>query len=75
MHLAACSNNESIISHLLSLGASPNVCDSLGRTPAMRAADYGHTQALQLLADADADLTGMRLNIDQEHENNLLIKH
>ncbi len=59
LHLAACANNESIISHLISLGATPNVSDSLGRTPSMRAAEYGHIQALQLLADADADLTGM----------------
>ena len=59
LHLAACANNEKIIKHLLSLGASPNVSDSLGRTPAMRAADYGHVIALELLAEADADLTGI----------------
>eukprot|EP00794_Sanderia_malayensis_P015808 gene15808-17402_t len=65
LHLAACANNELIISHLLQLGASPNVYDLLGRTPAMRAAEYGHLQALQLLADADADLTAK----DKEGKN------
>eukprot|EP00795_Rhopilema_esculentum_P010503 gene10503-19218_t len=57
LHLAACANNEKIISHLLGLGASANVADDLGRTPAMRAADYGHIQALKLLAESHADLT------------------
>lgn len=47
-----------MISHLLNLGASPNVYDKLGRTPSMRAADYGHIQVLKLLAEAHADLTG-----------------
>ena len=58
LHLAACSNNEKVISHLLELGASPNVVDLKGRTPAMRAAEYGHIQVLKLLTDTDADLTG-----------------
>ena len=31
--------------------------DLKGRTPAMRAAEFGHTQALTLLTEADTDLT------------------
>ena len=58
LHLASCANNEVIISHLLELGASANVFDSLGRTPSMRAAEYGHLKSLLLLVEADADLTG-----------------
>ena len=46
-----------MISFLLSLGASPNMVDLKGRTPAMRAAEFGHTQALTLLTEADTDLT------------------
>ena len=57
LHLAACKNNEKMISFLLNLGASPNMVDLKGRTPAMRAAEFGHTQALTLLAEADTDLT------------------
>ena len=57
LHLAACKNNEKMISFLLSLGASPNMVDLKERTPAMRAAEFGHTQALTLLTEADTDLT------------------
>ena len=46
-----------MISFLLDLGASPNMVDLKGRSPAMRAAEFGHTQALALLADADTDLS------------------
>lgn len=42
---------------LLDLGASPNVCDLKGHTPAMRAAEFGHVQALSLLTDAGSDMT------------------
>ena len=57
LHLAACKNNEKMISFLLDLGASPNMVDLKGRSPAMRAAEFGHVQALTLLAEADTDLT------------------
>ena len=57
LHLAACKNNEKMISFLLDLGASPNMVDLKGRSPAMRAAEFGHTQALTLLAEADTDLS------------------
>ncbi|XP_073243068.1 ankyrin repeat and EF-hand domain-containing protein 1-like isoform X1 [Porites lutea] len=57
LHLAACKNNEKMISFLLDLGASPNMVDLKGRSPAMRAAEFGHVQALTLLTEADTDLT------------------
>ena len=57
LHLAACKNNEKMITLLLDLGASPNMVDLKGRSPAMRAAEFGHVQALTLLTDADTDLT------------------
>ena len=57
LHLAACKNNEKMITFLLDLGASPNMVDLKGRTPAMRAAEFGHVQALTLLTEADTDLT------------------
>lgn len=47
-----------MISLLLDLGASPNVLDLKGRTPAMRAAEFGHMQALHLLTDAGSDMSG-----------------
>lgn len=46
-----------MISFLLDLGASPNVVDLKGRSPAMRAAEFGHVQALLLLTEADTDMT------------------
>ena len=46
-----------MISFLLDLGASPNMVDLKGRSPAMRAAEFGHIQALTLLAEADTDLS------------------
>ena len=46
-----------MISFLLDLGASPNMVDLKGRSPAMRAAEFGHTQAMALLAEADTDLS------------------
>jgi ankyrin repeat protein len=57
LHLAACKNNESMISLLLILGASPNVIDFKGQTPAMRAAEFGHIQSLILLTNAGTDMT------------------
>ena len=57
LHLAACKNNEKMISFLLDLGASPNMVDLKGRSPAMRAAEFGHTQTLRLLTEAATDMT------------------
>ena len=59
LHLAACKNNEKMISLLLDLGASPNMVDLKGRSPAMRAAEFGHVQALILLTEAGTDMTSM----------------
>ena len=61
LHLAACKNNEKMISFLLDLGASPNMVDLKGRSPAMRAAEFGHVQALTLLTEADTDLTSKEI--------------
>ena len=44
-----------MIQFLLNLGAHPDVIDFAGRTAVMHAAEYGHTNALQLLRDARAD--------------------
>ena len=40
------------------MGANPNVIDQQGSTPVMKAAEYGHIQSLQVLAEANADMTG-----------------
>ena len=58
LHLAACKNNEALIKLLLDLGANTNVVDGKGRSAAMRAAEYGHVQALKLLTESDSDMTG-----------------
>ena len=56
-----------MISFLLDLGASPNMIDLKGRTPAMRAAEFGHTQALTLLTEADTDLTSKAQSCLNDH--------
>lgn len=58
MHIAACKNNENMISFLLDMGANPNVVNQQGQTPVVKAAEYGHVQCLQILADAGSDMTG-----------------
>ena len=58
MHIAACKNNENMISFLLDMGANPNVVNQQGQTPVMKAAEYGHIQSIQVLADAGSDMTG-----------------
>lgn len=63
LHIAASKNNQSMISFLLDMGANPNVIDQQGRTPVMRAAEYGHVQSLQVLADANSDMTGIKIII------------
>jgi ankyrin repeat protein len=57
MHIAACKNNENMIS-LLDMGANPNVVNQQGQTPVMKAAEYGHIQCIEILADAGSDMTG-----------------
>ncbi|XP_071963707.1 ankyrin repeat and EF-hand domain-containing protein 1-like [Antedon mediterranea] len=56
IHLAAKANDEDMTRFLLSLGAHPNVTDLKGRTAAMRAAEYGHIQTLDILCNATSDM-------------------
>lgn len=57
LHLASRVNDEEMVKFILELGAHPNVVDLKGRTAAMRAAEFGHVQTLEVLATADADMT------------------
>lgn len=52
LHIAAAVNNEAMLGFLLKKGASATVKDKLGRTPAMRAAEYGHIQSLVVLIES-----------------------
>lgn len=54
--VAAAANNDDMVKFLLEVGASPDACDSRGRTPVMRGAEYGHVQTVQMLADARANM-------------------
>ena len=56
LHLAARVNDEDMVKFLLGLGAHPNVVDLKGRTSAMRAAEFGHVQTLEVLATAGSDM-------------------
>ncbi|XP_041468862.1 ankyrin repeat and EF-hand domain-containing protein 1-like [Lytechinus variegatus] len=56
LHLAARVNDEEMVRFLLDLGAHPNVIDLKGRTAAMRAAEFGHVQTLEVLATAGSDM-------------------
>ncbi|XP_033103431.1 ankyrin repeat and EF-hand domain-containing protein 1-like [Anneissia japonica] len=56
IHLAAKANDEEMMKFLLELGAHPNVTDLNGRTAAMRAAEYGHVQSLEILCNAGSDM-------------------
>ena len=51
LHLAACANDDVTIKHLISYGADCNQTDLEGRTPYMKAAEYGHVQALKALLE------------------------
>ncbi|KAJ8045832.1 Ankyrin repeat and EF-hand domain-containing protein 1 [Holothuria leucospilota] len=57
LHLAARVNDEEMVKYILELGAHPNVVDLKGRTAAIRAAEFGHVQTLEILATAGADMT------------------
>lgn len=65
LHLAAQLNNEKVTKFLINLGAFPNVQDFQGRTPIMRAADYGHEKAVESLVGAGADLK-LKDNVGQD---------
>ncbi|NXP28293.1 ANKE1 protein, partial [Scytalopus superciliaris] len=58
-HLASMKNDIDMCRFLLEQGAHPNVHDTMGRTPAMRAAELGHEVVLELLAKANADMTAV----------------
>ncbi|XP_014681685.1 PREDICTED: ankyrin repeat and EF-hand domain-containing protein 1-like isoform X2 [Priapulus caudatus] len=56
LHWAAINNDDESASLLLRLGADTNVVDTKMRTPAMRAAEYGHVQMLLILLEAGAEM-------------------
>ena len=51
-------NNEAVVLQLLELGASQSSQDKEGKTPAMKACEYGHLQALETLATHGMDIAG-----------------
>jgi len=55
--LSASRNDDTLLTHLLQLGADPNIADVTGRTAAMRACEYGHLQSMNILAEAGIDMT------------------
>ena len=64
--IAAAQNNDTMIDFLLKAGAHPNVVDFKGRTSAMRAAEYGHVQCLQMLASGTDDIKADMKVVDLE---------
>lgn len=56
LNIAATRNDEAMLEFLLSLGAHPDVVDFRGRSAVMRAAEYGHTEAFDVLAKAGANM-------------------
>lgn len=62
LHLACVANDVDMVHFLLELGAHPDVQDRKGRTPVMKAAELGHDLALDVLVQAEADMT----KIDEE---------
>lgn len=57
LHLACVANDVDMVHFLLELGAHPDVQDKKGRTPVMKAAELGHDLALDVLVQAEADMT------------------
>ncbi|KAG8583982.1 hypothetical protein GDO81_008624 [Engystomops pustulosus] len=57
LHMAAVANNVDMCYFLLNLGAHPNMQDLKGYTPAMKAIELGHDLVLEILLDAQADMT------------------
>lgn len=57
LHVAALANDVDTCKLLLSLGAEPNMVDLDGRTAAMVAAEAGHDLTMEVLAEANADMT------------------
>uniref|UniRef100_A0A8C3MC94 Uncharacterized protein n=1 Tax=Geospiza parvula TaxID=87175 RepID=A0A8C3MC94_GEOPR len=58
-HVATMKNDIEMCRFLLEHGARPNVHDSMGCTPAMKAAELGYEAILELLATAKADMTAV----------------
>ncbi|XP_067337201.1 ankyrin repeat and EF-hand domain-containing protein 1a isoform X2 [Channa argus] len=56
LHAAVLSNNEDLVSFLLSEGAHPNIQDKQGRTPVMLAAELGNDRIVALLAQNNANM-------------------
>ena len=69
--LAASFNDEEMLEHLFKLGANPNVFDLKGRSASMRAAEYGHTQAMSLLARRKID---MRI-VDESGQGIIIVEY
>ncbi|NWT72916.1 ANKE1 protein, partial [Prunella himalayana] len=59
LHVASMKNDIEMCRFLLEHGARPNVHDSMGCTPAMKAAELGYEVILELLAKANADMTAV----------------
>lgn len=57
LHMAAVANNVDMCNFLLTLGAHPNMQDLKGYTPAMKATELGHDLVLEVLLEAQADMT------------------
>ncbi|XP_078262064.1 ankyrin repeat and EF-hand domain-containing protein 1 [Rhinoraja longicauda] len=57
LHVAALANNVDMCKLLLSLGAEPNMVDLDGRTAAMIASEAGHDLTMEVLAEANTDMT------------------
>jgi ankyrin repeat protein len=49
--IAAAENRDDLLSFLLDIEAHPDVRDGLGRTPVMRAAEFGHVQSVERLVN------------------------
>lgn len=47
--IAAAENRDDLLSFLLNIEAHPDVRDGRGRTPVMRAAEFGHVQSVERL--------------------------
>ena len=68
LHLAAKANADDLVEFLLHLGADPDVVDFHRRSAAMKAAEYGHWQTVEILAKAGGnmaltDVEGKGLNL------------
>ena len=58
LHVAVTQNNEAIVTQLLDLGASLTTQDLEGRTPVMKACEYGHLQSLEVMGTRGVDMAG-----------------